>query len=180
MLTRYVTAVAAALIVLGAASTSLAKNRTSLAKNRGGGGPPTVDIQKTCRENTAALGTALGSDIGQDLNVCLMDEQAARDQIVKDWATYPAIAKARCVQPYEYLPGYVEWQTCLEMTRDVVKMRQDREKKGSAPTTVGQSSKRRVGPATSDCPVVKYTEDGGIEYITNCPGPGMPGIDVNR
>jgi hypothetical protein len=112
-----------------------------------------------------------------------MDEQAARDQIVKDWATYPAIAKERCVQPSEYLPGYVEWQTCLEMTKDVVKMRQDREKNGSAPTTVGQSSKsskRRAGLTTSECPVVKYTEDGGIDYITNCPGPGMPTIDVNR
>ena len=176
MFTRSITAVAAAVIVLGAAS-------TSLAKNRGGGGPPTVDIQKTCRENTAALSTALGSDIGQDLKVCLMDEQAARDQIVKDWATYPAIAKARCVQPNEYLPGYVEWQTCLEMTKDVLKMRQDREKNGSVPTTVGQSSKsskRRAGPTTSDCPVVKYSEDGGIDYITNCPGPGMPTIDVNR
>ena len=167
------TTVAAAIIVLGAAS-------ASPANVRGGGGPPTVDVQKACRENIAALGTLLGSDIEQTINVCLMDEQAARDQIVKDWATYPAIAKARCVQPNEYLPGYVEWQTCLEMTKDVVKMRQDREKNGSASTTIGQSSKHRVAPATSDCPVVKYQENGDIEYVTNCPGPGMPTIDVNR
>jgi hypothetical protein len=173
MLRTSLTAVAAAIIVLGAAS-------ASPAKVRGGGGPPTVDVQKTCRENIVALGTLLGSDIEQTINVCLMDEQAARDQIVKDWATYPAIAKARCVQPNEYLPGYVEWQTCLEMTKDVLKMRQDGEKNGSTPSTIGQSSKRRAGPTTSECPVVKYTEDGGIEYITNCPGPGMPGIDVNR
>ena len=43
-----------------------------------------------------------------------------------------------------------------------------------------KSSKRRVGPTTSEGPVVKYMEDGGIDYITNCPGPGMPTIDVNR
>src|ERR1700741_5469043 len=118
MLTTSVTALAAAVIVLGAAS-------ASLAKDRGGGGPPTVDIQKTCRESIASLGTLLGSDIDQNISVCLMDEQAARDQIVKDWATYPAIVKSRCVQPNEYLPGYVEWQTCLEMSKDVLKMRQE-------------------------------------------------------
>ena len=173
MLRTSLTAVAAAIIVLGAASTSLARDR--------GGGPPTIDIQKTGHESIVALGTLLGSDIDQTVNVCLMDEQAARDQIVKDWATYPAIAKERCVQPNEYLPGYVEWQTCLEMTHDVLKMRKETEKNGSASTTIGQSSnKRRVGPTTSDCPVVKYTEDGSIDYVINCPGPGMPGIDVNR
>ena len=105
-----------------------------------------------------------------------MDEQAARDQIVKDWATYPAIAKSRCVQPNEYLPGYVEWQTCLEMTKDVLQMRKQQQNS----TTVGQSSKRRGAPATKECPTVKYTEDGSIDYITNCPGPGMPGMDVAR
>jgi hypothetical protein len=46
--------------------------------------------------------------------VCLIGEQAARDQIVKDWANYSAIAKARCVHPNEYLPGYVQRQACLE------------------------------------------------------------------
>jgi hypothetical protein len=172
MLTTSITAVAAAVIVLGAASTSLARDR--------GGGPPTIDIQKTCHESIVALGTALGGEIDQTINVCLMDEQAARDQIAKDWATYPAIAKSRCVQPGEYLPGYVEWQTCLEMTKDVLKMRQGGEKNGNASTTIGQSSKRHVAPATTDCPVVKYKENGDIEYVTNCPGPGMPGIDVNR
>jgi len=42
----------------------------------------------------------------------------ARDQLVKDWASYPALAKSRCAKPQEYLPGYVEWLTCIEMTRD--------------------------------------------------------------
>jgi hypothetical protein len=167
MLTMSITAVAAAAIVLGAASTSLARDR--------GGGPPTVDIQKTCRENTAALNTALGGEIGQDLNVCLMDEQAARDQIIKDWATYPAIAKARCVQPREYLPGYVEWQTCLEMTQQVLKLQKE-----SASGTTSGSAGRRAGTGKGECPVVKYTEGGSIDYITNCPGPGMPGMDTAR
>ena len=100
MLTKAITAVAAAAIIFSVASASAAKD----------GGPPTIDIQKTCRENVNALRTILGGEIGQDLSVCLMDEQEARNQIVKDWANYPAIAKQLCVQPKEYLPGYVEWQ----------------------------------------------------------------------
>src|SRR6516225_6836097 len=165
------TAIAVAVIVLGSASTSLARD---------GSGPPTIDIQKTCRENANALGTMLGGEIQQDLQVCLMDEQAARDQLVKDWASYPAIAKERCVQPKEYLPGYLEWQVCLELTRDVLKMRKENTSstKESASSTSGSSARRRAsgrrnGAVTGECPVVKYTEDGAIDYIINCPGPGM-------
>jgi hypothetical protein len=174
------TAIAVAVIVLGSASTSLARD---------GSGPPTIDIQKTCRENANALGTMLGGEIQQDLQVCLMDEQAARDQLVKDWASYPAIAKERCVQPKEYLPGYLEWQTCLEMTRDVLKMRKENASGTSGSKASGTSgsnasgtsassasrrtSRRHGGAVKGDCPVVKYTEGGSIDYVINCPGPGM-------
>jgi len=128
-------AILVSVIVLSFASTSLARD---------GGGPPTIDIQKTCRENVNALGTGLGGEINQDLQVCLMDEQAARDQLVKDWANYPAIAKERCVQPKEYLPGYIEWQTCLDMTRDVLKMRKE-----NASGTSGSSASRRTSRAVA-------------------------------
>ena len=182
------TAIVVAAIVLGSASTSLARD---------GGGPPTIDIQKTCRENISALSTGLGGEINQDLQVCLADEQAARDQLVKDWATYSALAKSRCVNPKEYLPGYIEWQTCLEMTQGVINMRKERasgtsgsnasgtpgsiasDTSGSkASGTSGSSASRRTsrsrgGAVTGDCPVVKYTEGGSIDYVINCPGPGM-------
>jgi hypothetical protein len=61
----------------------------------------------------------------QDLDSCIGDEQAARDQLTKDWANYPALAKSTCINPNEYLPGYVEWQACIEMTRDVITLRKD-------------------------------------------------------
>jgi hypothetical protein len=198
-------------IVVGFASTSLARD---------GGGPPTIDIQKTCRENISALSTGLGGEINQDLKVCLADEQAARDQLVKDWATYSALAKSRCVNPKEYLPGYIEWQTCLEMTQGVINMRKERasgtsgsnasgtpgsiasdtpgsiasDTSGSkasgtsgskASGTSGSSASRRTsrsrgGAVTGDCPVVKYSDDGSIDYVINCPGPGMPGLNTAR
>ena len=56
MLTTSVTAVATVVIVLGAASACLAQGR---------GGPPTINIQKTCNENIIALQTLLGNDIQQ-------------------------------------------------------------------------------------------------------------------
>ena len=167
MLTTSITAVAAAVIVLGAASASLAQGR---------GGPPTINIQKTCNENIAALRTLLGNDIQQTAEICLQDEQMARDQLAKDWASYPALAKSRCIQPQEYLPGYVEWLSCLEMTRDTLQMLKERESSSTTNTATGQSSKRRGG-AASDCPVVKYNErNADIDYVINCPGIAMPGI----
>jgi hypothetical protein len=158
MLTKTRTALAAAIIV-GAASGSVAKD----------GGPPTIDIQKTCQEDVDALHTVLGWQIGQDVSVCMMDEQAARDQLVKDWAKYPTIAKTRCVQTKEYLPGYVEWQSCLEMTRDVLQLRKQTGPSTSGSSASRRSSSRRAGSVTRECPVVKYTDDGSVDYIiTNC------------
>lgn len=167
MLIKSISAVAAAVFVLGVTSASEAKDR---------GGPPTINIQETCRENIAALQTLLGADVLQNQEVCMTDEQSARDQLVKNWASYPALAKSKCIQPQEYLPGYVEWLTCVEMTRDVLQLRKERDKSASASnsTTTGQS-KRRGGSANGECPVVKYKEDGDIEYVINCPGVAIPG-----
>src|SRR5262245_2750722 len=50
-------------------------------------------------------------------------EQKAREQIIKDQATYSSADKRRCMRTGVYLPSYVEWLTCLEMERDVRKMR---------------------------------------------------------
>jgi hypothetical protein len=57
-------------------------------------------------------------------DICMSDEQAARERLVEDWANVPASDKARCVLPTEYLPSYTEWLTCLEMERELRKIRQ--------------------------------------------------------
>src|ERR1700688_3184071 len=90
MLTKSKLVLATAVItILGAVSPSLAKDS----------GPPTIDIQKTCRESSSALIGLTGSDSQDTFSSCMNDEQTARDQLVKDWATYPAPAKTLCVQP---------------------------------------------------------------------------------
>ena len=144
-------------IILGAASASPAKDS----------GPPKIDIQKTCRENVGALGIFGTSE--DDFKTCMNDEETAHEQLIKDWATYPPLAKTRCVLTKEYLPGYVEWQACIEMTRDVLQLR----KQQSAPVTEGSNtrgkpSSRRAGSESKECPIVKTEDDGSIAWIINC------------
>ncbi|HEY3639765.1 MAG TPA: hypothetical protein VGL31_01635, partial [Xanthobacteraceae bacterium] len=72
---------------------------------------------------------------------------------------------------------YVEWQSCIEMTRDVINLR----KQQAAPTTAGsnasapagsnasrKSSSRRAGYQSKECPIVQTAEDGSIEWVINC------------
>jgi hypothetical protein len=81
---------------------------------------PTVDIEKACRAAAAAMVSLMGgSTTEQDMQGCLQSEQRAREQIVKDRATYSSADKGRCMRTDVYLPSYVEWLTCLEMERDV-------------------------------------------------------------
>ena len=158
MLTKSKIALTAA-IVLGAASACLAKDN----------GPPNIDLQKTCRESSNALTGLTGNDAQDSFNTCMDDEKMAREQLVKNWATYPALAKARCVQQKEFLPGYVEWQSCIEMTRDVIKLRKEQAVSTPASSNASdQSSRRRTSSKTRECPIVKIGEDGSIEWVITC------------
>jgi hypothetical protein len=85
---------------------------------------PHINIEETCRAAARAMvGLMGGSTTEQDRNACLDSEQKAREQIIKDQATYSSADKRRCMRTSIYLPSYVEWLTCLEMERDVRKMR---------------------------------------------------------
>jgi len=86
---------------------------------------PQIDIEGTCRAAARAMVSLMGgSTTEQDRKACLDSEQKAREQIIKDQATYSSADKRRCMRTRDYLPSYVEWLTCLEMERDVRKMRQ--------------------------------------------------------
>jgi hypothetical protein len=108
---------------------------------------PTIDIQKTCDAAAGVMVSLLGgSTTEQDVKGCLDSEQKARDQIVKDRATYAEVDKARCMRTTVYLPSYVEWLTCLEMERDVRKMDVGGMKLGMDPRT-GVYTLPKVRPA---------------------------------
>jgi hypothetical protein len=141
MITKPKVAVFAA-ILLVAAPTALAK----------GNGLPKLDIELACHSSEKAV-TAIFSVTFDIFKSCMNDEEDARAQLDKNWASYPAADKVRCIQPKEFLPGYVEWLTCLEMNRDVKVM----HKGQSGPTTT-----------TDKCQVVRYKEDGTIIAVTAC------------
>ena len=120
-------------------------------------GPPQIDIMHVCQAGAGTI-TEIFGDSGQDvLGTCVQDEQAARDQLQQNWSQFPALAKQRCVQPKEYLPSYVEWTACMEMTRDVIKMRRERA------AAAGSS-----GYEDRDCPIVKTDDDGNIRSVDAC------------
>ena len=131
-----------AVIILTAGSAALAK----------GGGLPKLDIERACHASEQAVAAVI--TVTSDMfSACVSDEKEAQDQLDKNWTTYPAVDKTRCIQPKEYMPGYVEWLTCLEMDRDVKVMRKEQP----GPTS-----------STDKCPVVRYLQDGTIVSVNAC------------
>jgi hypothetical protein len=148
MLDTWKFVLAAALIPAGA-SAAAAKD----------GAPPTIDVARNCRAAEAELKSLFSNESGDVYGSCVADEEAARDQLVKNWASYPPKIRATCVQTKEYLLSYVEWQTCIEITQDVVKMRKE-----AAP-----AAKESGKPPAGRCPVVTVGDDGNIISLeTRC------------
>jgi hypothetical protein len=129
-------------LVFVAASAALAKER----------GLPKLNTEYGCHASEQALATATGTD-SDTFSSCMDDENDARKQLEKDWATYPASDRAQCIQPKEYTTGYVEWLTCLEMGRDVRTLRK------------GQPN---ISTSVDKCPAVRYRQDGTIVSVNAC------------
>ena len=133
------------------------------------GSLPKIDLEKVCRASEKEI-NAVFTGINRDVfAACMNDEQTARDQLVKDWETFSTLDRARCVVPMDYLPSYVEWSTCIEMTRDVRKMR--KEQAASTPAASNarpKSHNGRIGSKTKECPVVQWREDGSVVSADAC------------
>jgi len=113
-----------------------ARKRAAALETQGRREVPSIDIQKTCQAAAGAMVSLMGgTTTEQDVNACLDSEQKARDQIIKDRATYSSADKKQCMRTDNYLPSYVEWLTCLEMERDVRKMQRE-DQFGAGPWTL--------------------------------------------
>jgi hypothetical protein len=81
---------------------------------------PKLNVMPSCR---AAAEGALG--MKQDISACIESENAARDELVKQWSSFPAKDRASCTS-LTSLGGmegtYTELITCLEMKRDAAKL----------------------------------------------------------
>lgn len=80
---------------------------------------PVYNVEPSCR---AASDGSLG--LAQDKAACLAAENAARDQIAKEWTGFSASDRTTCTS-LSSMGGqstYTELLTCLEMTRDARKL----------------------------------------------------------
>jgi hypothetical protein len=88
-------------------------------------GLPSIDLQKLCHSSERTMGSLIGDPV-RTFDACMSDEQEAREQLLRDWVTYPSSDKALCMRGADYLPSYVEWITCAEMAKDLRRIRKER------------------------------------------------------
>jgi hypothetical protein len=99
---------------------------------------PRLDVTSTCK---AAI--ALAGNSGRTVESCVAGEEAARKEIEKDWAKFPAGERTQCIQTAAKggSPSYVEIIVCLEMMRD---SRAQGGAEGTRNATDKTDSKRKV------------------------------------
>jgi hypothetical protein len=141
--------------IMLSAATAVAEAAERGSSAAGGRGPPVIDLQSLCRNNQAALNQALGPGTVDQFKSCIDSEQNAREALAKGWSSTSADDVTRCVQPAVYMPSYVEWLTCIEMQKDVRRMRGEQP---ALPTTTN----------TQFCPFVRWRGDGTIAEVTAC------------
>ena len=81
---------------------------------------PSWDQTVSCR---AAASIAVGNTPIERLQSCLATEQRTREELTKNWSTFPAEDRIGCVKSLTFSPTYTELATCLDMRRDVKKSR---------------------------------------------------------
>jgi hypothetical protein len=86
---------------------------------------PTVDIATTCRTSEKAITSIFGPGNLATFDSCMKQENDARAEILKNWRSYPAGGRQRCINTTGYMPSYVEWLTCLEMEQSVEALRKN-------------------------------------------------------
>jgi hypothetical protein len=119
MLQRLIIAIAAiSALGISFCPTDASARRTRVAV--ADGGVPSWDVTASCR---AAASIAASQTPGERLTSCLASEQRTREELNKNWSTFPTDDGVGCVKSLTFSPTYTELVTCLEMRRDVKKMR---------------------------------------------------------
>ena len=87
---------------------------------------PTLDVNPVCH------GIAMQGELEAGLQrtsfqQCVQSEQETREQIKKEWSTFSAADKSHCVALAKTggESSYTELVTCMEMARDVRKLREN-------------------------------------------------------
>jgi hypothetical protein len=87
---------------------------------------PTLDVNPVC--HGIAMQGELEAGLQQtSFQQCVQSEQETREQIKKEWSTFSAADKSHCVALAKTggESSYTELITCMEMARDVRKLREN-------------------------------------------------------
>lgn len=80
-------------------------------------GVPKFDVRPSCEGAARANYMAQGNE---RLQSCIASENNTRDQLAKNWSTFPATDRNNCIAAMiNFNPTYTELITCLEMKRDL-------------------------------------------------------------
>jgi hypothetical protein len=104
---------------------------------------PDLNFEPICREGA---GESLGAK--NDSGICIRDENAARDELAKQWSEFESADRARCIRvsTMNRTASYVEVLTCLEMERDAGKLRQKAGIATDAPEQALAPAREKVSP----------------------------------
>lgn len=94
--------IAAIAMVLGTAAVALAQ------------GVPTLDYKTLCRAEAKQ-----GPNLAEP---CMSDQKKAHEDLVRQWAQFPAADRRSCLALVNTVPGmqsYIELLTCLQLKQDV-------------------------------------------------------------
>jgi hypothetical protein len=87
---------------------------------------PDLKVEQVCR-GIAQQGSDPSEKGGPDLKIdqCVKSELLVRDELTKQWSTFDSADKGHCVRETTMggQSSYTELITCLEMARDVRKLR---------------------------------------------------------
>jgi len=75
---------------------------------------PRLNIEPSCQAATESAATE-----NRTVDACLRDEQAARNDLEKQWESYTEAEQARCLRLSNQggAPSYVELLTCLQLAK---------------------------------------------------------------
>ena len=92
------------------------------------GALPKLDVTASCR---GAAEAGYATTTRERLQNCIDSEHRTRDQLDKNWSSFPASSRTFCISSIAgFEPTYTELATCLEMKRDLANT-----KPGEADTT---------------------------------------------
>jgi len=94
---------------------------------------PTLDVNPVCRGIASQSSLEVGLH-QTGFEQCVQSEQNVREQVKKEWSTFSTSDKSHCVALAKTggESSYTELLTCMEMARDVRKLRSEADKSSAA------------------------------------------------